>query len=66
MSFLNSDVAKVVGAVLAAVAGVLVVQYPPPNTIGTIASIATAVLAGLGLISGGVKVAQPKPPPPPA
>jgi hypothetical protein len=59
MDFLRSDIAKVIGACLASVAGVLLATYPPPNMIGTVASVVVAVLAGLGLVSGGTKGNQP-------
>ena len=62
MAFLNSDLAKVIGAVLSAVAGTLLVNYPPPHVVGVVATIALSVLTGLGLISGGTRSAQPKPP----
>jgi hypothetical protein len=58
MAFIKSDVAKVIGAILASVAGTLLVFYPPPNTIGIVCTIAVSVLGGLGLVSGGVGAAK--------
>jgi hypothetical protein len=63
MAFLQSNLAKMIGAVLAAVAGTLVVFYPPPDAVGVACTVAASVLAALGLVSTGV---QPKLPPPPA
>lgn len=59
MAWLNSDLVKNLGAVLAAVCGTLVVLYPPPNTIGIVAGVLLGVLAALGLKSGGTSGAQP-------
>lgn len=53
MEFLKSDTAKIIAAILAAVAGVLVAQFPPPNTIGVVAGVVFSVLTALGLVSGG-------------
>jgi hypothetical protein len=65
MTFLKSDLAKVIGLCLASVAGVLLPLYPPPNTIGVVSSVALAILTGLGIVSGGVAASQPKLPPAP-
>ena len=64
MTFLKSDLAKLIGLVLSSVAGVLLTQYPPPHQVGLICSVALAVLTGLGIVSGGVKAAQPPASPP--
>jgi len=53
MDWIKSDTAKIIGAILAAVAGVLMTQFPPPNIIGTVSGIVVGVLAALGLVSGG-------------
>lgn len=52
-AFLSKDWVKVVGFLLGTVAGVLVVKFPPPNTIGDIAGVIFAVCASLGFVSGG-------------
>jgi drug/metabolite transporter (DMT)-like permease len=59
MAWLKSDTAKIIGAILAAVAGVLITQFPPPATIGTVAGVVFGILTALGLVSGGTKNNQP-------
>jgi hypothetical protein len=62
MEFLKSNTAKVVGACVAAVCGVLIPLFPPPHLIGTVASVLFALVASLGLVSTGVKPTLPPAP----
>jgi len=53
MEWFKSDTAKLIGVILAAVCGVLVTQFPPPQMVGVVAGIVFSVLTALGLASGG-------------
>jgi hypothetical protein len=59
MDWLKSDTAKNIGAVLAVIAGALLVAYPPPATIGIVAGVVVGILGALGIKSGGTKGLQP-------
>lgn len=59
IKFLNNDNVKKVGGILGIIAAA-VTQMAAPHTIAfKIATALTGVLAGMGVVSGGTKGAQP-------
>lgn len=51
--FLAKDSVKITMFFISLIAGGVAVVYPPPTTIGKVATAVVSLLAGLGITSGG-------------